>query len=268
MATLGSGYATRPLYDAYRAGLSGQVAQARAGRPLRLSRAGRRRRQRGRGAPARRAGRRLSAHLGDRARAVPQSAGLPLGRGQRPHAAGRDARRAASPRTAAPSNMHSGSVQDLIDAGILFCGTPDQVYQQIVDFTEYCGGMGNLLMMGHAGFLTHEDTVGNLDAVREGGDAAAQGLQAAGAGGGGGVTLASPTGVLDRSGAWSRLPGRRLVSPLGQIRGVERPSGARGFAAAGLLIRHTLARRAASSRRMRASQRLRDAALFEPGPRA
>ena len=33
-------------------------------------------------------------------------------------------------------NMHHGSVQDLIDAGILFCGTPDQVYQQIVDFSR------------------------------------------------------------------------------------------------------------------------------------
>ena len=60
-------------------------------------------------------------------------------------------------------NMHSGSVQDLIDAGILFCGTPDQVYDQIVDFCSYCSGMGNLLMMGHAGFLTHEDTVSNLE---------------------------------------------------------------------------------------------------------
>ena len=60
-------------------------------------------------------------------------------------------------------DMHHGSVQDLIDAGILFCGTPDQVYAQIVDFTEYCGGMGNLLMMGHAGFLTHEDTMSNLE---------------------------------------------------------------------------------------------------------
>ena len=62
-----------------------------------------------------------------------------------------------------PINMHHGSVQDLIDAGILFCGTPDQVYAQIADFTEYCGGMGNLLMMGHAGFLTHEDTMSNLE---------------------------------------------------------------------------------------------------------
>jgi alkanesulfonate monooxygenase SsuD/methylene tetrahydromethanopterin reductase-like flavin-dependent oxidoreductase (luciferase family) len=59
-------------------------------------------------------------------------------------------------------NMHNGSVQDLIDAGILFCGTPDQVHDQIVDFVEYCGGMGNLLMMGHAGYLSHEDTVSNL----------------------------------------------------------------------------------------------------------
>jgi len=58
--------------------------------------------------------------------------------------------------------MHRGSVQDLIDAGILFCGTPDQVYDQIAGFCEYCGGMGNLLMMGHAGFLSHEDTVSNL----------------------------------------------------------------------------------------------------------
>src|SRR5258705_448347 len=59
-------------------------------------------------------------------------------------------------------DMRFASVQELIDAGILFCGTPDQVYDQIVDFCEYCGGMGNLLMMGHAGAMTHIDTVDNL----------------------------------------------------------------------------------------------------------
>ena len=58
--------------------------------------------------------------------------------------------------------MATGSVQDLIDAGVLFCGTPDQVYDQIVDFVDHCGGMGNLLMMGHAGPMSHEDTVENL----------------------------------------------------------------------------------------------------------
>ena len=59
-------------------------------------------------------------------------------------------------------NIHATSVDDLIDAGILFCGTPDEVYDQIVAFCEHCGGMGNLLMMGQAGFLTHEQTVDNL----------------------------------------------------------------------------------------------------------
>jgi hypothetical protein len=59
-------------------------------------------------------------------------------------------------------DMRTASVQELIDAGILFCGTPDQVYEQIVDFCEYCGGMGNLLMMGHAGPMSHAETVDNL----------------------------------------------------------------------------------------------------------
>jgi alkanesulfonate monooxygenase SsuD/methylene tetrahydromethanopterin reductase-like flavin-dependent oxidoreductase (luciferase family) len=59
-------------------------------------------------------------------------------------------------------NIHATGVDDLIDAGILFCGTPDEVYDQIVAFCEHCGGMGNLLMMGQAGFLTHEQTVDNL----------------------------------------------------------------------------------------------------------
>ncbi len=59
-------------------------------------------------------------------------------------------------------NIHAAGVDELIDAGILFCGTPDEVYGQIVEFCEHCGGMGNLLMMGHAGFLTHEQTVDNL----------------------------------------------------------------------------------------------------------
>jgi hypothetical protein len=55
----------------------------------------------------------------------------------------------------------------LIAAGILFCGTPDEVYEQIVDFCGYCGGMGNLLMMGHAGYLTHEQTIDNLTLMAE-----------------------------------------------------------------------------------------------------
>lgn len=59
-------------------------------------------------------------------------------------------------------NIHAASVDELIAAGILFCGTPGEVYDQIVDFCDHCGGMGNLLMMGQAGFLSHAQTVDNL----------------------------------------------------------------------------------------------------------
>jgi alkanesulfonate monooxygenase SsuD/methylene tetrahydromethanopterin reductase-like flavin-dependent oxidoreductase (luciferase family) len=59
-------------------------------------------------------------------------------------------------------NMHAATVEELIDAGILFCGTPEEVYEQIVDFCEHCGGMGNLLMMAHGGELTHAQTIDNL----------------------------------------------------------------------------------------------------------
>jgi hypothetical protein len=44
----------------------------------------------------------------------------------------------------------------------MFCGTPDQVYNQITEFADYCGGLGNLLMMGHAGTLSHAETEDNL----------------------------------------------------------------------------------------------------------
>lgn len=59
-------------------------------------------------------------------------------------------------------NYAAGNVQDLIDAGIMFCGTPDQVYRQITEFCDHCGGMGNLLMMGQAGAMSHAETTDNL----------------------------------------------------------------------------------------------------------
>ncbi len=59
-------------------------------------------------------------------------------------------------------NMQTASVDELIDAGVLFCGTPDRVYEQIATFCEHCGGMGNLLMMAQGGELSHAQTVDNL----------------------------------------------------------------------------------------------------------
>ncbi len=58
--------------------------------------------------------------------------------------------------------MHSATLQELIDGVLMICGTPDQCYRQITDFIEYTGGMGNLLVMAQAGFLDHKDTVDSL----------------------------------------------------------------------------------------------------------
>jgi alkanesulfonate monooxygenase SsuD/methylene tetrahydromethanopterin reductase-like flavin-dependent oxidoreductase (luciferase family) len=59
-------------------------------------------------------------------------------------------------------DMRTASLQELIDAVLMVCGTPDQCYRQITDFIEYTGGMGNLLVMAQAGFLDHHDTVDSL----------------------------------------------------------------------------------------------------------
>ena len=103
MATLGSGYNTRPLYDAYRRGYVAKWGKAPGpDRFAYLGLVGVAKDTR-RGAPARRSGRRLSALERHRASAVPQSARLPFGRGQRAAPARARRRRGATPRTAASS---------------------------------------------------------------------------------------------------------------------------------------------------------------------
>ncbi len=103
MATLGTGYNTRALYDAYREGYMSKGRPAPAADRFAylglVAVAG----ERARGARARRAGGELSARGRHRASAVPQSAGLSLGRGQCAPDARRRRRRAATPRTAASS---------------------------------------------------------------------------------------------------------------------------------------------------------------------
>jgi alkanesulfonate monooxygenase SsuD/methylene tetrahydromethanopterin reductase-like flavin-dependent oxidoreductase (luciferase family) len=52
-----------------------------------------------------------------------------------------------------------GTVDGAVEAGTMFAGTPDQVFQQIKKHWEHVGGYGHLLIMGQAGFLEHDDTV-------------------------------------------------------------------------------------------------------------
>ena len=41
--------------------------------------------------------------------------------------------------------------------GILFAGSPDTFYQQIMDFYDKVGGFGHLVMIGRSGFMTHAE---------------------------------------------------------------------------------------------------------------
>ena len=50
------------------------------------------------------------------------------------------------------------TVDQAIEAGIMFAGTPDQVYRQIANFYRRVGGFGHLLVIGQSGFLDHDST--------------------------------------------------------------------------------------------------------------
>jgi hypothetical protein len=39
----------------------------------------------------------------------------------------------------------------------LFAGSPDTVYQQIMEFYDKVVGFGHLVMIGHSGFMTHAE---------------------------------------------------------------------------------------------------------------
>jgi len=54
------------------------------------------------------------------------------------------------------------TTEKAMDAGLVFAGTPDQVYDQIVEFDQYAGGIGNLLLMMQGGELSHRETSASL----------------------------------------------------------------------------------------------------------
>jgi alkanesulfonate monooxygenase SsuD/methylene tetrahydromethanopterin reductase-like flavin-dependent oxidoreductase (luciferase family) len=60
------------------------------------------------------------------------------------------------------ANRANATVDKAIEAGLMFAGTPDQVYRQIKRFYDHVGGFGHLLIMGQAGFLEHDETVAGI----------------------------------------------------------------------------------------------------------
>src|SRR5262249_18714906 len=146
MAVLGSGYNTRMLYDSYREGYAskrnGAMPPADRFAYLALFAIARDERE------ARRRGELVAGYLRTGGN-VRMPFKMPPGyfsiddtvrllRGQSPERSFTKDGRVV--------DMRIGSLQDLIDAVLMFCGTPDRVYDQIVDFIEYTGGLGNLLI--------------------------------------------------------------------------------------------------------------------------
>jgi alkanesulfonate monooxygenase SsuD/methylene tetrahydromethanopterin reductase-like flavin-dependent oxidoreductase (luciferase family) len=58
--------------------------------------------------------------------------------------------------------VHQASAEELIERGVIFAGNPDTVFNQIKRFNEASGGIGNLMIMGQGGELSHDETVSNL----------------------------------------------------------------------------------------------------------
>ena len=161
MATLGTGYNTRPLFDAYREGFMSKGRPApSADRFAYLA------------LVAVASSEREALARGELLASYPRTSSIvyPPFRNPPGYLSVEDNARMLRGETPPRSftkngraiDMRTASVPELIEAGILFCGTPDQVYAQLVEFCAYCGGMGNLLMMGHAGPMSHADTLDNL----------------------------------------------------------------------------------------------------------
>jgi alkanesulfonate monooxygenase SsuD/methylene tetrahydromethanopterin reductase-like flavin-dependent oxidoreductase (luciferase family) len=54
------------------------------------------------------------------------------------------------------------TVENMIDAGVMFAGTPDMVCRQIEAFRTHVGGFNHLMFMSQAGWMSHADAVANI----------------------------------------------------------------------------------------------------------
>lgn len=80
----------------------------------------------------------------------------------RPIAAAPDmvnAEKGVAPASQNAAKLMSLTTEEAMQQGILFCGTPDSTYRQIMEFYDKVGGFGHLAMIGRSGFMTHEESV-------------------------------------------------------------------------------------------------------------
>jgi alkanesulfonate monooxygenase SsuD/methylene tetrahydromethanopterin reductase-like flavin-dependent oxidoreductase (luciferase family) len=68
----------------------------------------------------------------------------------------------SGPPTSGPGAAKGKNAEWLVEHGMAFAGSPDDVYEQLRKFYVAVGGFGHLLMMGHAGPLTHESAMDTI----------------------------------------------------------------------------------------------------------
>ncbi|GAA2585795.1 LLM class flavin-dependent oxidoreductase [Dactylosporangium fulvum] len=69
----------------------------------------------------------------------------------------------SGPPKSGPGAARGKPAEWLVENGMAFAGTPDDVVAQMTRFYAEVGGFGNLMMMGQAGRLGHEETVNSLE---------------------------------------------------------------------------------------------------------
>jgi alkanesulfonate monooxygenase SsuD/methylene tetrahydromethanopterin reductase-like flavin-dependent oxidoreductase (luciferase family) len=87
--------------------------------------------------------------------ATPPAAAPALYRGAPRPSAGGTAVASASQNAATLIGM---TAEQAMKRGILFVGSPDTVYRQIMDFYDEVGGFGHLVLVGRTGHMTHVET--------------------------------------------------------------------------------------------------------------
>jgi len=75
---------------------------------------------------------------------------------------GNGAARAMAEQPVASATRNVGTLigitaEQAMERGILFAGSPDTVYEQIMSFYREVGGFDHLIMVGRSGFLTHAE---------------------------------------------------------------------------------------------------------------
>jgi alkanesulfonate monooxygenase SsuD/methylene tetrahydromethanopterin reductase-like flavin-dependent oxidoreductase (luciferase family) len=69
-----------------------------------------------------------------------------------------NAEKGVAPASHNAARLTSITTDQAMGEGILFAGSPDTVYKQIMEFYDKVGGFGHLSMIGRSGFMTHAES--------------------------------------------------------------------------------------------------------------